>query len=556
MGMLVCTRCGHASPEGAGFCSECGAALAEVGRTEEERRIVSVLFVDLVGSTSRADRADPEDVRAVIAPYFERVRVEIERFGGVVEKFIGDAVMGLFGAPVARGDDPERAVRAALAVRGALAEMNEANPALDLQVRLAVNTGEAIVSLAARPSHGEAMVAGDVVNTAARLQSAAPVNGIVVGEETYVSTRTVIEYEPIDAVVAKGKEQPIAAWLAVGAAMPAGERPQSEVPIVGREREVETLQRVWERVSTERRPQLVTVFGPTGIGKSRLAHELERIVSESGGRTLRGRSVAYGGNSPYGAFAQHVKQAAGVFDNDDLAVASGKLRAAVTALTDASDPDEVAAHLGILIGLHTETEVSDRETLFFSARLLAEGLARRRPTMLVFEDIHWADSSLLDLIEVLSARVRDVPLLFLTLARPELLSERPMWGGGMPAYTALPLEALVEEDGTELARRLLEHHRFSAEQQRAAAIAATGEGNPLFIEELAASIADGASADLGELPTSIRGIVSSRLDALPPAERAVLSGCGRRGQSLLARDASARCVSRAAVRRARLARAA
>jgi class 3 adenylate cyclase len=520
--MLVCSRCGHENLDDARFCSACGAALAEAGRTEEERRIVSVLFVDLVGSTARAERLDPEDVRDVITPYFERVRLEIEGFGGVVEKFIGDAVMGLFGAPVARGDDPERAVRAALAVKDGLAEMNEANPALDLQIRLAVNTGEAIVSLAARPSHGEAMVAGDVVNTAARLQSAAPVNGIIVGEETYVSTRSVIDYEPVEAVQAKGKELPVPAWLAVGAHAEAGERLPSPIPVVGRAHELEVLLRIWQRVSQERRPQLVTVFGPTGIGKSRLAQELDYFVSESGGKTLRGRSVAYGGNSPYGAFAQHVKQVAGVFDNDELAVAYGKLRAAVTALTDVQDPDEVASHLAILMGLQTEGEVSDRETLFFSARLLAEGLARRRPTVLVFEDIHWADASLLDLIEILAGRIRDVPLMLLTLARPELLSERPAWGGGLPAYTALPLEPLAEQDATELARRLLEHHRFGAEEERAAAIAGTGEGNPLFIEELAASLADRAATDVSELPTSIRGIVSARLDALPAAERTVL----------------------------------
>ena len=521
--MLTCARCGHENPADAAFCNACGSALsAAVGRPEEERRIVSVLFVDMVGSTARAERLDPEDVREVLAAYYERVRMEIERFGGLVEKFIGDAVMGVFGAPTAQGDDPERAVRAALAVREAIGEMNAESPDLDLRVRQAVNTGEAIVSLAARPSHGEAMVTGDVVNTAARLQSAAPVNGVVVGEETYVCTRTAIEYEPLDAVEAKGKALPVAAWLAVGELTPAGVRASSPVPLVGRAQELATLLRIWRQVSEERRPQLVTVFGPSGIGKSRLAQELEYFVTESGGQTLRGRSVAYGGNSPYGAFSQHVKQVAGVFDNDDLAVAHGKLRAAVSALTDAPDPDEVASHLAILMGVQTEGEVSDRETLFFSARLLVEGLARRRPTVLVFEDIHWADKSLLDLIEVLASRVRDGRLMLLTLARPELLSERPGWGGGLPAYTAVPLDALPESDAVDLAGLLLEHHRFAAEAQRAASIAATGEGNPLFIEELAASLADRTGTDVGQLPTSIRGIVSARLDALPPAERAVL----------------------------------
>jgi len=519
--VAVCSRCGYENAGDARYCSGCGATLAEPGRPEEERRVVSVLFVDLVGSTARAEKLDPEDVLAVLSPYYERVRLEIERFGGSVEKFIGDAVMGIFGAPTAHGDDPERAVRAALAVREALAEMNEADPALGLDARLAVNTGEAIVALAARPSHGEAMVAGDVVNTAARLQTAAPVNGIVVGEETYVCTRGAIEYERIDPIVAKGKELPMAAWVALAPLAPAGER-ASLVPMVGRTRELAALQGIWDRVVEERRPQLVTLFGPAGIGKSRLGQELAERVIEGGGTALRGRSMAYGGNSPYGAFAQQVKQFARIFDNDQLPEAREKLREGVAELVAPDSVDDAASHLGILMGLQTESSVSDRETLFFSARMFVEGLALRRPTVLGFEDIHWADGSLLDLIEVLSSRVRHVPLMLLALARPELLSARPGWGGGLPAYTALPVEPLPEEDAAELASRLLEHHQFDEDRDRIAAVASTGKGNPLFIEELAAGLADHAGAAVGELPTSIRGIVSARLDALPPAERSLL----------------------------------
>ncbi len=520
----TCPACGVQVAPGLAFCTACGAQIQPMGPPSagEERRVVTVLFVDLVDFTARAERLDPEDVRAVLSRYYERVRPQIERFGGRVEKFVGDAVMAVFGAPVAYGDDPERAVRAALTIRDSLAEMNRTDPALDLRARIAVNTGEAIVSLGARPGHGEAMVAGDVVNTAARLQAGAPVNEILVGEETYACTRATIDYRPAEPVEAKGKTLPVPAWLAVAPRAPAGERSFSRVPIVGRGAELAVLRGIWERVSEESRPHLVTVFGPAGIGKSRLAYEIAQRVSAAGGMALRGRSLAYGESSPYGAFAQHVKQLAKIFDNDQLSVAYQKLRAAIGESTDATNPDDTASHLAMLVGLRTESVVSDRETLFFSARLLVERLAAQQPTMLVFEDIHWADPSLLDLIEFFAARVRDVPLLLLTLARPELLSKRQTWAGGLPAFTSLPLGPLPEADATELARRLLAQHYVAAQADRAASLAGTGEGNPLFIEELAASLGERSTAEADELPTSIRGIVGARLDALPPAERAVL----------------------------------
>jgi class 3 adenylate cyclase len=509
----TCTRCGESNADTARFCSACGAALGERSAPVEERRIVSVVFVDLVGFTQRSEQLDPEDVRAFLVPYYEHVRSELEAHGGRVEKFIGDAVMGVFGAPVAYGDDHERAVRAALAVQ-------EWATADGLEVRVAVNTGEAIVELEARAEQGEAMIAGDVVNTAARLQTAAPVGGVLVGHETYAATRSSIEYRPAPPVAAKGKAEPVRAWLALRATSPAGERPQTEVPIVGRERELELLRRVWDDVSAQRRPALVTVFGPSGIGKSRLALELAQHVSSLGGLGLRGRSTPYGASSPYSAFAQHVKQVAQIFDNDELDEARRKLRAAVSDLVDGLEEAEAhAEHLAMLVGLEGSGEATDRETLFFSARVLVESLAARTPTMLLFEDIHWADASLLDLIEMLAARVRDVPLLLVALARPELLTERPTWGGGLPAYTALQLDRLSEGDAQDLAELLL--GRAGASPDQADAVARTAEGNPLFIEELAASVVERSTVDAG-LPTSVRAIVAARLDALPPTERAVL----------------------------------
>jgi class 3 adenylate cyclase len=508
-----CTHCGQENPEGSRFCNACGQPLSEPVGTSEERRVVSVVFVDLAGFTARSEQLDPEDVRAFLIPYYERVRSELESFGGRVEKFIGDAVMGVFGAPVAYGDDHERAVRAALAVQEWAATDG-------LEVRVAVNTGEAIVELEARAEQGEALIAGDVVNTAARLQSAAPVGGVLAGHETYVATRSSIEYQSAPPVAAKGKAEPVRAWLALRATAPVGERPQAPVPIVGRARELELLQRIWEDVSTQRRPAFVTVFGPSGIGKSRLGLELAEHVSSLGGLALRGRSAPYGASMPYSAFGQHVKQVARVFDNDELDQARRKLRVAVSDLVDGLEEAEAhAEHLAMLIGLGGSSEATDRETLFFSARVLVEALAAREPTMLLFEDIHWADASLLDLVETLAARVRDVPLLLVALARPELLTERPTWGGGLPAYTALPLDRLSEEDAHELAELLL--GRAGASPEQADAVARTSEGNPLFIEELAASVVERSVVDAA-LPTSVRAIVAARLDALPPAERGVL----------------------------------
>ena len=511
--MQTCPRCGAENPDGAKFCNACGAPLAEAPRPEE-RRVVSVLFVDLVGFTSRSERLDPEDVRAFLVPYYESVRAEIERRGGTVEKFIGDAVMGLFGAPTAYGDDPERAVRAALAVRDWAADEG-------LQVRVAVNTGEALVALDAVAAHGEPLVAGDVVNTAARLQAGAPVGAVVVGAETHAATRTAIDYRPGLPVVGKGKAEPIPSWLAVEPLTGAGERVLTRVPIVGRERELATLAGIWERVTAERRPQLVTIVGPSGIGKSRLALEFSTHVSSLGGRALRGRSTPYGSSAPYGAFGHHVKQIAHVFDSDGLEEANEKLRTTLVDLVGSEEEGaEHARHLALLLGLGDDGTVSDRETLFFSARVLLETVASREPIVLLFEDIHWADPSLLDLLETLAGRLHDVPILLLALTRPELLTERPGWGGGLPAYTALPLERLSDDAAHELAQGLLE--RAGLADARVGAVATTAEGNPLFIEELAAALAERTTDDADELPTSIRAIVSARLDALPADERTLV----------------------------------
>ncbi len=518
--MAICPSCSQENPPIAKFCLACAQPLPQRSHgLPEERKVVTVLFADLVGFTARAERLDPEDVRAILTPYFARVRSEIETCGGVVEKFIGDAVMAVFGAPVAHGDDPERAVRAALAMCAAVDELNRNDPELELKIRIAVNTGEALVSLAASAAHGEGAVAGDVVNTASRLQEAAPVNGILVGEETYRATRSVIRYEVAEPVVAKGKQEPVRVWRALAASAGPGERAAGRVPMLGRGSELAVLERIWERVVDEQRLQLVTLFGPAGIGKTRLTSEFAELARAGDARVITGRSLPYGEVLPYGAFATQVKQVAKIFDTDEAGAACEKLDRAVAGLLG-GDAHDVSSHIAMLIGLGSEGGVGERQTLFFSARRLVEALAKERPTVLVFEDIHWADAGMLDLLEVLASRVRDVPLLLVALARPDLLERRPSWGGGLPGYTALPVEPLSEEHARELAAQVLRHMQKRGDES--AEIGLVGEGNPLFIEELAASVAEEAAATAGELPTTIRGIVSARLDALPPGERAVL----------------------------------
>ncbi len=513
--MPSCSACGQDNPEVARFCLACGAPLDVEDARREERRIVSVVFVDLVGFTSRSEQLDPEDVRAILTPYHGTVRDELESFGGVVEKFVGDAVMAVFGAPTAHGDDPERAVRAALAIREAVAALNTEQPELELRIRGAVNTGEAVVTLSARPALGEAMVAGDVVNTASRLQQHAPVGEIVVGEETYRATRSAIEYEPLEAVTAKGKSAPIAAWRAVTAASATGERHLSTTPFVGRDRELGLLEATWERVELERRPHLITVLGPSGVGKSRLTAEFTERISAREGRVVRGRCLPYRERSAYGAFAMQVKELAGIFDSDGIDLATGKLRELVERLVGRDEAAVVVGHLAILLGYETHATAPDRDSLFHSVRVFIEAGARDEPTTFVFEDIHWADPALLDLIEQLATRLQDLPVLLLTLARPELLDVRPAWGGGMLAYNALPLEPLREEDASELALHLL------GLDVRAAEVAGAAEGNPLFIEQLAAVLNERGDQS-GGLPTTIRGLVSARLDALPADERQVI----------------------------------
>ena len=333
---MTCPACGSENGEGAKFCSECGNALAVApAPTREERKVVTCLFCDLVGFTSRAERMDPEDVRRLLQPYHARVRSELERYGGTVEKFIGDAVMAVFGAPVAHEDDPERAVRAALAIRDALAEEG------DLEIRIGITTGEALIALEARPETGEGMVSGDVVNTAARIQTAAPIGGILVDVTTCRATERAIECREADPIEAKGKAEPIPVWDALRARARAGVERVGGAALVGREQELTLLRETLARVMREREPQLITLVGVPGIGKSRLVYELFQTI-ESGVHGLvywrHGRSPSYGDGVTFWALGEMVKAQSGILESDSPEQAGEKLRQAVERfVSDAAD---------------------------------------------------------------------------------------------------------------------------------------------------------------------------------------------------------------------------
>ena len=482
-----------------------------------ERKVVTVLFADLVGFTARSEQLDPEDVDAVLRPYHERLRRELEQWGGTVEKFIGDAVVAVFGAPIAREDDPERALRAALAIRDWATDED------GVEVRIAVNTGEALVSLDARPDSGEGFIAGDVVNTAARLQSAAPVNGIFVGEQTQRATNHVIDYGAAEPVVAKGKSEPIAVWEALQARSRFGVdvRQHGGAALVGRTGELNSLVDALARAQQEREPQLVTLVGVPGIGKSRLVWELFGAVGR--GDTLvywrQGRSLPLGEGVSFWALSEMVKAQAGILEGDDAEVVAQKLEQAVRNVVE-EDADWVAARLGPLVGIEAESVAATRDESFAAWRSFLESLADHRPLVLVFEDVHWADEGLLDFIDHLVEWATGVPLLVLCTARPELLDRRPGWGGGKRNALTLNLSPLSDQDASKLLSLVLDKALLPAETQQA--LLERASGNPLYAEQFARLYLERGTVDDLTLPDSVHGLIAARLDALPAEEKALL----------------------------------
>jgi class 3 adenylate cyclase/tetratricopeptide (TPR) repeat protein len=518
----------------------CGASLvAEVGHEQEERKVVTVLFTDLVGFTSRSERLDPEDVRATLAPYYARLREQIEQRGGTVEKFIGDAVMAVFGAPVAHEDDPERAVRTALAIREAIRQLNEQDPTLELQIRTAVNTGEALVALQARASAGEGIASGDVVNTAARLQTAAPVDGILVGEATYRATSHVIEYREAAPVDAKGKSRPIPVWEVVGARSRFGIDVDQRSPsaLVGRKRELGFLIDAFVRCRTDQTVQLVTLVGVPGIGKSRLVSEFFGVLDAEPEIYWwrQGRSLPYGETQSFWALGEIIKAQAGILETDTADTTERKLAEMLAEiLGDDADRPWIERHVRPLAGVIVESDAtSDRRDEAFSAwRRLFEALAEQHPLVLVFDDAHWADDGLLDFVDNLADWATAVPLLIVVTARPELLGRRPGWGGGKRNASTVSLAALSHEETAQLLGSLLDQMLLPAELQ--SEVLSRADGNPLYAEQYVRMLQERKLLVRGPtgwqleqrgelpLPETVQGMIAARLDALSPEEKDLL----------------------------------
>ncbi len=473
-----------------------------------ERKVVTVLFADLVGFTSRAEEMDPEDVAAVLDPYHAHLKAELERFGGTVEKFIGDAVMAIFGAPVAHEDDAERAVRAALAIRD-WAERES------VELRVGINTGVALVTLGARPEAGQTMAAGDVVNTAARLQSAAPLGGVLVGEQTFRATERAVDYAETEPVEAKGKSRPIQVWQAVAARSRVNVERVHGAALVGRQREVDLLVGALERARQERSPELVTLMGVPGIGKSRLVFELFEWVERQPEIYLwrHGRCLPYGEGVTFWALGEMVKAQAGILEGDSEEEAGRKLHEAV------EDP-WIESHLRALVGLPGAVEGGGdrRDEAFTAWRQFFEGLADRSPLVLVFEDIHWADENLLDFLDHLIDWSSGVPLLVVCTARPELLARRQSWGGGKPNALTVSLSPLSDDDTARLLGELLERSVLPAETQ--AELLARAGGNPLYAEEYARTLRERGRIE--HLPESVQGMIAARLDLLEPDQKSIV----------------------------------
>jgi class 3 adenylate cyclase/tetratricopeptide (TPR) repeat protein len=518
--MAVCRLCDAELPAAARFCASCGAQVA--GHVGDERKVVTVLFADLVGSTATGSDSDPEEFGAAVRPQLARMREALERHGGTIEKYIGDAVMAVFGAPVAREDDPERAVRAALAIRDALGDA----------VRVAVNTGEAVVSVGARAERGEEIVLGDVVNTAFRIEEATPKGAVTVGEATYRATSAAIAYGERREIDAKGKPDPVPVWEALRARStvraPLGRAPLAS--LVGREDELTLILNALTRSTRNQTVQLLTLIGVPGIGKSRLVWELQRALEDApeSWAWLRGHCLPYGDGVAYWALGEIVKAAARISETDNAAVAGEKLGASVRDhLSDPSEAAWVEAHLRPLLGLESAAAGETRDEAFSAWRRYIEALAERAPLVLVFEDLHWADEGLLDFIEHVADWSREAPLVLLCTARPDLKERRAGWGGHGDALT-ITLPPLTREETTQLLSLLLSQSAVPDELRETLLVRA--EGNPLYAEEFVRMLvdrellvhgADGWKLSESELPMpeSVQGIIASRLDALAPEEK-------------------------------------
>jgi class 3 adenylate cyclase/tetratricopeptide (TPR) repeat protein len=546
---VVCGNCGAANDPGDRFCGECGSSLeagGEAGRPSvsepaAERRLITVLFADLVGFTPLSERRDPEEVRDLLSGYFEQCRRLIGRYGGTVEKFIGDAVMAVWGTPTAQEDDAERAVRAGLELAAAVSALG-AEVEADLQARVGILTGEAAVTLGAE---GQGMVAGDLVNTASRIQSVAPPGGVLVGDTTRRTTEAAIAYEEAGAHELKGKEEPMALWRAlrvVGGRKGALRTTGLEAPFVGREREMRLIKELFHASADEGKAHLVSVMGVAGVGKTRVSWEFEKYIDGLADVVWwhRGRCLAYGEGVAYWALAEMVRSRAGIVEGEEPEAALSKLRAAIDELIP--DPEErgwVEPRLAHLLGLEERT-ARDQADLFSAWRLFFERMAEQAPVEMIFEDLQWADTAMLDFIEYLMEWSKDHPLFILTLARPEIADRRPSWGAVSRNFTSLSLEPLSASDMEELMQGLVPG--LPVELQ--ARLLERAEGIPLYAVETVRMLLDrglverigeeyhatGPVEDL-EVPESLHGLIAARLDGLMPEERRLLQDASVLGKT-------------------------
>jgi class 3 adenylate cyclase/tetratricopeptide (TPR) repeat protein len=527
--VVVCVQCGAENPPEARFCMACAAPLGgDQPEPGTSRKTVTVVFTDVVGSTPLGERLDPEALRRVMSRYFERMRATVERHGGTVEKFIGDAVMAVFGIPAVHEDDALRAVRAAVEMREELSRLNrelETERGVTIAMRTGVNTGEVV---AGDPSRGQVLATGDAINTAARLEQAAGPGEILLGGPTHRLVRDAVRTEPVEPLTLKGKAEPVAAFRLETVDPEAQAVPRRlDSPMVGRDRERQLLQLAFERAVEDRTCQLATILGPAGVGKSRLIEEfLGSLPNEVA--VLRGRCLPYGEGITFWPVVEVVHQAAGITADDLPDVAADKLRAVVG---EAHDAELVQQRVAQVIGLAADSAVP--EETFWGIRRFLESLARDRPVTVVFDDIHWGEPTFLDLVEHLADLTRDAAIVVCCLSRNELLDARPGWGGGKVNATTILLEPLSEQQCNELIENLLGRAELNPVARDRIVDAA--EGNPLFVEEMLSMLIDDgvlrrddghwvASGDVGAMtvPPSIQALLAARLDRLQGEERAVV----------------------------------
>jgi class 3 adenylate cyclase/tetratricopeptide (TPR) repeat protein len=487
--VIDCPSCGQTNPDGFKFCGNCAAPLVPAPTAREQRKTVTVLFCDVTGSTSLGESVDPEALRALLARYFERMKGIVEAHGGTVEKFIGDAVMAVFGVPQVHEDDALRTVRAAI-------EMRDALPELGIQARIGINTGEVVTGTSER------LATGDAVNVAARLQQAAAPQEILIGQHTFALVEAVINAQEVEPLTLRGKAQPVLAYRLAGLTGTPARR--DEAAMVGRVTELRRLRDAYNQATLDQSCQLFTVLGNAGVGKSRLIHEFLDGLDDA--TVVTGACLSYGDGITYWPVIDAVRQ--------------------LTATRPTIKLDE---NLASLLGEASFTAPSDQ--IAWAFRKLVEDTARERPLVVVFDDLQWAEPKFLDLIEHIADLSRDSPILLLCMARPDLLDRRPTWAGGKLNATNLLLEPLSGQESVEMVGRLA----GGLSDQASRRVIEAAEGNPLFVEEMVALVRASGDENV-RVPATIHALLAARLDQLDAHERQVLEGGSIEGR-LFHRDA-------------------